>query len=250
MKLPKRIVAADHREAYDLWARHFSDPALMTNRDSRATRFKIERLIQKLQLTPASRVLDIGPGDGTLFRLMARRVCHCAGVDPSVAAVDKLRHLFAAQANVEFEIGSAEEIPYADSSFDTVVVNSVLQILPSREHIQRALAEIVRVCSPAGHIFVGELPFRPELDSGVRSHLARKLRESGPGPLSRLLYSTYLRPLLRGEPIILYPASNPHVPESEFESICHSLHLQVQGQRHREMRKLSETRNDYLLTHV
>lgn len=250
MKRPRRIVAADHREAYDLWARHFSDPALMTNRDSRATEFKIERIIRKLPLTPASRVLDIGPGDGTLFRLVAPRVGHCAGVDPSQAAVEKLRLLFAGQPNVVFEIGSAEEIPYADCSFDAVVVNSVLHILPSREHIRQALREIVRVCAPAGVIFVGELPFRPELRSGILSHLARKFRESGLRPFARLLYSTYVRPVLRGEPIILYPASNLDLPDSEFESICHSLGLRVHSHRHRELRKLSETRNDYVLTHV
>jgi hypothetical protein len=63
----------------------------------------------------------------------------------------------------------------------------------------------------------------------------------------RLLYSSYVRPVLRGERIILYPARNLHVPESDFESLCDSLGLRAESQRHREMRKPSETRNDYLL---
>jgi ubiquinone/menaquinone biosynthesis C-methylase UbiE len=248
MRRPRRIVAADHREAYDLWARHFSDPALMTNRDRRATEFKLGRIVEQLVLGPETRLLDVGPGDGTLFRLVAGRVRRCAGVDPIEAAVDKLRRLFAGESDVEFRIGSAEEIPYADGSFDTVVVNSVLHVLPSREHVERALAELARVCAPAGTIFVGELPFRPELASGIRAHLARKLRESGPCAFVRLLYSTYVRPVLRGEPIILYPARNLHVPQSDLESMCDGLGLRVECQRHREMRKPSETRNDYVLT--
>ena len=244
----RKIVASDHREAYDLWAKHFADPALMANRDAETTRRKLARVASQLPLSPTSRVLDVGPGDGALFRLISNRVLRCCGVDPSVSAVSKLARLFQDAPNVEFKLGSAEGIPYADRSFDVVVINSVLQVLPTKEVVGQALAELVRVCSSGGTVFVGELPFRPELDRGIVVHLGRKLREFGPRALARTIYSTYIRPLLRGEPLVLYPATNLHFPQEEFEAMCRSLGVVVRSQRHLELRRPSGTRNDYILT--
>ena len=106
----KKRVARDHREAYDLWATHFDDPALMANRDARTTLRKLEKLARQLPLEHGSRVLDVGPGDGALFRIIAARVRRCQGVDPSVNAVAKLNALFRDAPNVEFTVGSAEMV--------------------------------------------------------------------------------------------------------------------------------------------
>jgi ubiquinone/menaquinone biosynthesis C-methylase UbiE len=243
----RRLVARDHQQAYDFWATHFDDPALMANRDAETTRRKLEAVAATLPLAPETELLDVGPGDGTLFRLVSGRVRRCCGVDPSQSAVEKLRRSFQGASNVEFAIGSMEAIPHPDASFDVVVINSVLQMLPEVAAVQRSLAELVRVCRPGGLIFVGELPFRSELDRGILVHLVRKLREFGARNLLRTLYRVYARPLLRREPLVVYPASNLHVPQAEFEAICAGLGLGVECRRHPELRRLSSTRNDYWL---
>ncbi len=66
--MPRKLVANSHQEAYDLWASEFDDPALMANRDAATTRRKLARVAESLALDPSSRVLDVGPGDGALFR--------------------------------------------------------------------------------------------------------------------------------------------------------------------------------------
>jgi ubiquinone/menaquinone biosynthesis C-methylase UbiE len=246
--VPKKLVARDHGEAYAMWAEHFDDPALMANRDAKTTLRKLARVVTRLPLTPTSSVLDVGPGDGALFRLIAQRVDRCSGVDPSEHAVRKLTALFADTPNVEFVVGSASEIPYGARAFDIVVINSVLQALPTKAQIEASLAELVRVCKPGGTIFVGELPFRNETSGGILPHLARKVREFGPVNLGRLLYRMYARPVLRGEPIVLYPASNIHVPAVDFVSMCKPLGVGIDTYRHRELRRDSLTRNDYVLT--
>jgi ubiquinone/menaquinone biosynthesis C-methylase UbiE len=243
----RKLVARDHQQAYDFWATHFDDPALMANRDAETTRRKLERVVGALPLGPESELLDVGPGDGTLFRLSSGRVRRCFGVDPSRSAVDKLRRAFQGIANVEFAIGSMDSIPCPDASFDVVVINSVLQMLPAVADVKRSLAELVRVCRPGGLIFVGELPFRSELDRGILVHLSRKLREFGVRGLLRTLYAVYARPVLRGEPVVVYPASNLHVPEAEFMALCGELGLRVERRRHPELRRPSTTRNDYWL---
>jgi ubiquinone/menaquinone biosynthesis C-methylase UbiE len=219
----------------------------MANRDAETTRRKIETLSRLLPLTPESRVLDVGPGDGALFRLIAPRVRRCCGVDPSANAVAKLGRLFAGTPNVEFVVGSADAIPHPAGAFDVVVVNSVLQMLPSLAVVERSLAELIRVCRPGGVVFVGELPFRSELDRGVLLHMARKLREFGARSFLRSIYHVYVRPVLRGEPVVVYPATNLHVPEPEFERMCQSLGARLECRRHPELRRPSSTRNDYIV---
>ena len=243
----RKLVARDHQQAYDFWATHFDDPALMANRDSETTRRKLEALVRQLPWTQESAVLDVGPGDGTLFRLISTRVRRCCGVDPSEAAIAKLRRSFQGVSNVEFAIGSADAVPHPDAGFDIVVINSVLQMLPSTSAVQRSLIELIRVCRPGGLIFVGELPFRSELDRGILVHMARKLNEFGARSLLRTLYHVYARPLLRGQPVVLYPASNLHIPQQEFEALCGKLGLGVECRLHHELRRPSSTRNDYLL---
>jgi ubiquinone/menaquinone biosynthesis C-methylase UbiE len=219
----------------------------MANRDAETTRRKLARVAAGLPLCPASRVLDVGPGDGALFREIAGRVGACVGVDPSRAAVEKLERLFADFPNVSFRVGSAETIPFPEASFDVVVVNSVLQMLDSREELERALREMVRVCRPGGLVFVGELPFRDELSRGLLAHLGRKLREFGARGLARTLVHTYVRPVLRGEPILLYPARSLHVAEEGMRAMGARLGVAVTCRRHHELARPSRTRNDYWL---
>jgi ubiquinone/menaquinone biosynthesis C-methylase UbiE len=245
--MARKLVAADHQQAYDLWATHFDDPALMANRDAETTRWKLEAVVRKLPLTPDSVILDVGPGDGTLFRLVGARVRRCCGVDPSTNAVARLRGLFEGSSNVEFTIGTAEAIPYPDATFDVVVINSVLQALPETAAIERALAEAVRVCRPGGTIFVGELPFRSELGQGLLRHMGRKVGEYGAGRFAKLIYRVYVRPVLRNEPVVLYPASKLHVQEADFRALCAKLGASVECSRHHELRRPSFTRNDYVL---
>ncbi|MFQ5697218.1 MAG: methyltransferase domain-containing protein [Myxococcota bacterium] len=171
----------------------------------------------------------------------------CCRVDPSANAIERLRALFEAVPNVEFVVGSATEIPYADETFDIVVVNSVLQMLPDRDAFQTAMRELVRVCRPGGTIFVGELPFQDEHARGVLAHLLRNLVEYGAGRFIRLAYPVYVRPVLRGEPIVTSPATNLHVPADEFEELCRRLGLTVHAARHRQPHRPSATRNDYRL---
>lgn len=243
----RRLSARNHAEAYDLWARHFADPALMANRDARTTLRKLSRVAARIPLRSDSIVLDVGPGDGTLFRIISRQVARCCGVDPSAAAVARLTKLHGDLGNVAFAIGSANAIPFPDDTFDIVVINSVLQALPSTEDIHNAVRELARVCKPGGVIFVGELPFRPEVDKGILVHLSRKFQENGPGNLFRLLWHIYAKPVLHGEPILTYPATNMFMPEDEFVAFCGSLGLAVEVARHQELRRASMTRNDYLL---
>ena len=63
----------------------------------------------------------------------------------------------------------------------------------------------------------------------------------------RLLWNVYAKPVLRGEPILTYPATNIFMAADEFVALCESLGFVVEVARHQELRHPSMTRNDYLL---
>ena len=88
-----------------------------------------------------------GPGMARSFASLRVACADVTACDPSVNAVARLNSLFRDAPNVEFAVGSADALPYGDAEFDVVVINSVLQCLPSTAVVEKSLAEIVRVCS-------------------------------------------------------------------------------------------------------
>jgi SAM-dependent methyltransferase len=245
----KRIVSRDFREAYRFRAGRFSDPAMMTGRDAATTLYKIRAIVERLRLQPTSTVLDVGPGDGTLFRMIGPRVKRCCGVDPSREAIEKLRQLFADQGNVEFREGSSESIPYADAFFDVVVMNGVILILSSRQEVARTLKEMARVCRVGGTVFVGEVPFRPEGPGRLPARVLKVVADHGFWRTLALAWRMHLRPLARREPLLLEPKDKVlHFSHVDFVKMCEENGFRVEVTRHQELRRPSTSRNDYLLT--
>lgn len=98
-------------------------------------------------------VLDIGCGFGW-FELAAagRGARSVVGVEPEEAALDTARrHVVLDQ--VTFRAASAVRLPFADESFDTVVLWEVLEHLPKGNE-PLAFREIARVLRPGGALYL------------------------------------------------------------------------------------------------
>lgn len=105
----------------------------------------------RLDLAPASRVLEVGCGPGTLWRdnrarLPADAVVTLGDLSPGMVA-EARGHLGAGAAPFRFLVLDAQAIPFPDASFDTVLAMHMLYHVPDRA---RALAEIRRVLRPGG----------------------------------------------------------------------------------------------------
>ena len=171
----------------------FYDPVLrILFREEQAKR----QLLAQADVRPEHRVLDVGCGTGTLAILIKTK-CPEAWIvgldgDTKVLAVARRK---AAEADVDLALdeGLAYALPYPDRSFDRVFSSMVFHHL-TREHKERALAEILRVLTPSGafHLLdfgrpvsaweraVTHLLFRgPEARDNVAGRLAHLLREAG-----------------------------------------------------------------------
>jgi SAM-dependent methyltransferase len=93
-------------------------------------------------------VLEVGCGNGLIWRENLDRIT--AGwrltlTDLSPGMVDTVGHALGDRA--EYVVADAQELPFADASFDAVIANHMLFHVPDRP---RALAEIARVLRPGG----------------------------------------------------------------------------------------------------
>lgn len=119
-----------------------------------------------LLLTPRIRIADLGAGDGTLSRLLARRAefVHC--VDNSERMVQLGRELAKKEKinNLQYVLGDIEKVPLPDRSVDLALLS---QALHHAEHPRQALAEAYRILRPGGRLLLLDL----------RAHKFEKARE-------------------------------------------------------------------------
>lgn len=115
--------------------------------------------------------LDVGCGGGrntmALVRFGAK---HCTGIDLSEASIQdaKARAEDLGFDNVDFRVASAAEIPFADASFDGVLLNGVLMHVAAPITVLNELARVVR---PGGMVYM--LVYATE---GLRWPLVQMLR--------------------------------------------------------------------------
>jgi ubiquinone/menaquinone biosynthesis C-methylase UbiE len=103
-------------------------------------------------------VLDVGCGTGFLALQLAALGHRATGVDMA----DEMLRLARAKAaavgvSVRFDLGDAEQLPYADASFDIVIERHVIWTLPAPEV---ALREWARLLRPDGHVVLIEGDWR------------------------------------------------------------------------------------------
>jgi ubiquinone/menaquinone biosynthesis C-methylase UbiE len=95
-------------------------------------------------------VLDVACGSGNAALAAARRYCEVTGVDYVPALVERAKTRANAEGlRIDFRIGDAQALPFADASFDIVV--SVFGVMFAPDH-EKAASELLRVCRPGGRI--------------------------------------------------------------------------------------------------
>ena len=111
------------------------------------------------RLAPGEHVLDLGSGAGTDPLVAAQMVApsgSVTGIDMTPEMVAKARGSVTEMGldNVTIVEGSAEQLPFEDASFDVVISNGVIDLIPDKDAV---FSEITRVLRPGGRIQLADV---------------------------------------------------------------------------------------------
>lgn len=119
-----------------------------------------ESIIELANIREGYKVLDVGCGTGTLTIREKRKVGdrgYVAGIDTSVEILELAGEKASKEdVDIDFKIGSIEEIPYDDNFFDVVTCSMVTHHLSS-EGKGKGFSEIYRVLRPRGHLLLVDI---------------------------------------------------------------------------------------------
>ena len=115
-------------------------------------------------------VLDLGSGAGNdcfVARAIVGETGKVTGLDFTDAmiakAIENAKKL--GFANVEFVKGDIEEMPLPDNTFDVIVSNCVLNLVPDKN---KAFTQMMRVLKPEGHFCVSDVVLKGNLPEKLR----------------------------------------------------------------------------------
>lgn len=110
---------------------------------------------ESLNIIPQN-VLEIGCSDGwRLEGLREKYNCKCSGIDPSSKAIN---HGKSTYQNIELNISTADDLPYQDNRFDTIIIGFCLYLC-NRDKLFKIAYEVDRVLKNNGNLFI--LDFDP-----------------------------------------------------------------------------------------
>jgi SAM-dependent methyltransferase len=130
-------------------------------------------VLEWLAARPGEKILDLGCGDGQLTQRIAAAGADVLGVDASPDMVRAAR-----DRGVVADVGDAQQLPYADKTFDAVFSNAALHWVRDQDAM---LAEINRVLKPGGR-FVAEMGGHGNI-AAIRVALMAVLARHGYGDL-------------------------------------------------------------------
>lgn len=135
-----------------------------------------ETLCEAMDLRAGQCVLDVAAGNGNASLAAARRWCNVVATDyvPTLLNRAKERSL-AERLPMEFQFADAENLPFADASFDAVTSTFGAMFTPDHEKPAR---EMLRVCRSEGKI--GLANWTPD---GFIGHLFKTIGRYIPPPV-------------------------------------------------------------------
>ena len=157
------------------WAEDLDYPAELANVPERAVESfaGVANPFTLGRLAPGERVLDLGSGAGTdslVAAQMVNKEGRVTGIDMTAAMLTKARAAAAEMGvtNVEFVESEAEKLPFPDESFDVVISNGVIDLIPDKDAV---FSELHRVLVPGGRIQIADVTIQNPVSAEGRRNI-------------------------------------------------------------------------------
>lgn len=139
-----------------------------------------DRIIEACDLQAETTVLEVAPNMGTTAMHLAKTYgCKITGIDINIDSVKKAQENIL-NANLDHLIsiqhGNALDLPFEDESFDVVINEAMLTMLPHELKL-KALTEYRRVLKPGGVLATHDLLLKQELEGNQLYEELKALRK-------------------------------------------------------------------------
>jgi len=158
------------RDQFTRQATPFSTAAPIANEAA------LQLIIESARPSPEDTLLDVACGGGIVVCAFAPHVRHATGIDVTPAMLERARALAAEQrlANVTWQEGAVERLPYPDGAFTIVVTRFAMHHFLDPAAV---LQEMVRVCASGGRIVVVDTYTSADLAKATAFNRLEKLRD-------------------------------------------------------------------------
>jgi SAM-dependent methyltransferase len=136
----------------------------------------LQMIVDAAQPGPDDTVLDVACGGGIVVCAFAPYVRHATGIDVTPAMLQRARALAAEKglANIIWQEGEVERLPYPDGAFTIVVTRFAMHHFLDPATVFR---EMVRVCVPGGRVVVVDTYVSPDPPKAAAFNRLEKLRD-------------------------------------------------------------------------
>ncbi len=171
----------------------------------------VEQTCSSILEDDPKRVLEVGCGTGLLLFRVAPQCSYYVGSDFSSTVISRILQLVSDSAcplpHVELLQRSADELSdLPHGSFDTIIINSVIQYFPSLDYLLEVLRGLIPLCAPNGRIFLGDIR-----NFAVREALAAavEIGQAADEVVGQELQQRVRRRLAKDEELLIEPAFFP-----------------------------------------
>lgn len=189
-------------------------------------------------ITPGTRVMEVGCGEGGVLLPFVEKGCTCLGVDLSDVRIELAKEFLAkeiAEGKVEFlsqNIYDADFLAKYEASFDIIILKDVIEHVPEQEKFVPYLKRFLR---PGGQIFFGFPPWY--MPFGGHQQICHK-RLTSVMPyyhiLPRPLYKAILKMAGEDEGIVkeMMEIKDTQITIERFERIMRASGLKIMHKQH------------------
>jgi len=136
----------------------------------------IDSIVKAAGATYQDRVLDVACGTGVVVFSLAKTAKEVIGLDLTGEMLQKARKQRHEQgiANVHFELGEAEALPFEDGAFDVTVCRMSVHHFSEPA---KSMAEMARVTRPGGRVVIADIVSSSDIPTTALHNAIERLRD-------------------------------------------------------------------------